>query len=103
MQKQFMHTILTGLRCASGFAQTAEILREAPFVHGQSSYIAVRWNAALTGTSGSKGKNTAEPRALEERANSCPNFRSILMDIAASHRDGQHFREVPIWQLPDSQ
>jgi hypothetical protein len=102
MQKQFMHTILSGLLCATGFAQTAEILREAPFVHGQSCYNAVRWNAALTGTPPGKGKNTAEPRALEERANSCRNLRSILMDIAASHRDA-HFGEVPIWQLPDSQ
>jgi hypothetical protein len=29
--------------------------------------------------------------------------RSTLLDIAASHRDGQHFRKVPIWQLQDSQ
>lgn len=35
--------------------------------------------------------------------NSCASVRSTLVDIAVSHRDGQHFRKVLIWQLPDSQ
>jgi len=97
-----MHTIFSVFLCASGFAQTAEILRQAPFVHGHSSYIAARWKAALTVTSEGAGKNAADPGALEERVNSCASVRSTLVDIAVSHRDGQHFRKVPIWQLPGS-
>jgi hypothetical protein len=26
----------------------------------------------------------------------------MLMDISASHHDGEHFREVPVWRSPDS-
>lgn len=103
MQKQFMHTILFGFLCASGFAQSVAILRAAPFVQGHSSYTVARWKAALTGTSEDAGRNVAEHRAIEERANSCANMRSTLVDIAASHRDGQDFLKVPVWQLPDGQ
>jgi hypothetical protein len=102
LQKQFIHTILFGFLGASGFAQTVEILREAPFVHGHLSYNAARWKFALTGTSEGAGKDAAEHRALDERANSCASVRSTLVDIAASRRDGQHFRKVPIWQFSDS-
>lgn len=47
------------------------------------------------------GWNTAEPRA-QERANSSASARSMLLDIVAWDREGQH-HEVPVWQLPDSQ
>jgi hypothetical protein len=102
MQKQFVHTILSGFLCVSGFAQSVENSREAPFLHGHSSYNAALWKAALTGTSEHAGENVAEPGAIEERANGCDSVRSMLVDIAASHREGQDFRKVPVWQLPDS-
>ncbi len=58
--------------------------------------------ADLSGNFEGAWKNTAEPRA-QERANSCASARSMLLDIVAWDRDGQHFHEVPVWQLPDSQ
>jgi hypothetical protein len=103
MQKQFIHMMLSGFLCASGFAQSVEGLREASSMHAHSSYNFARWKAALTGTSENDAKNVADPRAFEERANSCASVSSMLVDIVASHRDGEHFRTVPVWQLPDSQ
>ena len=47
------------------------------------------------------GWNTAEPRA-QERANCYASGRSMLLDIVAWDREGQH-HEVPVWQLPDGQ
>jgi hypothetical protein len=41
--------------------------------------------------------------ALERRANICASVRSTLLDISAWDRDGQDFREVPVWQLPERQ
>lgn len=102
MQKQFIVTIFFGFLCASGFAQSAEILREVPLAHGHSSYNIARWKAALTGTSEDAGKNAADPRAIEERANSCDSVRSVLVNIAVTPRDGQDFRKVPVWKLPGS-
>ena len=44
----------------------------------------------------------AESRSLETRlANTCASARSTLLDISAWHRDGQHVRGVPVWQLHD--
>jgi len=103
MQKRFIHTIFSVFLCASGFAQTVEISWEVPFVHGHSSYLAARWNAASTGTSEGAGKNAADPGALDARVNSCASVRSTPVDIAASQQDGQHFRKLSIWQLPNSQ
>jgi hypothetical protein len=48
-------------------------------------------------------QNAAEPWVLEGRANSCASSRSTLLDAVAWDREGQHFHEVPFWQLPDSQ
>lgn len=48
-------------------------------------------------------RNPAAPRGLERRANICASARSTLLDISAWDRDGQGFREVPVWQLPDRQ
>jgi hypothetical protein len=47
-------------------------------------------------------KNSAKPGA-QERANSCATARSMLLEVVAWDRDGQHFHTVPVWQLPDSQ
>jgi hypothetical protein len=38
----------------------------------------------------------------ERRANRCHGARSMLLDMAAWDRDGQH-HEVPVWQFADSQ
>ena len=51
--------------------------------------------ADLSGNFEGAWKNTAEPRA-QERANSCASARSMLLDIVAWDRDGQHFHEVPV-------
>ena len=103
IRKQFIHTILSGFLCASGFAQTVEILREAPFVHGHSSYSAARWKAYLTANSEGTGKNAAEASARAEHANHCASTSAMLLDTVTWDRSGNPFREVPIWQLPDSQ
>jgi Fungal chitosanase of glycosyl hydrolase group 75 len=90
MRKQVIHTILlSGLLCASGFAQRVETFGEAQVMHLESSYNAVRWNAA-------------QPTALEGRANNCASTRSIQLAIVARDREGQHSREVPVWQSSDS-
>ena len=46
------------------------------------------------------GWNTGEPKALE-RANCYASARSMLLDIVAWDREGQH-HEVPVWQFADS-
>ena len=46
------------------------------------------------------GRNTVEPRA-QVLASRCAGAGSVLLDIAAWDREGQH-HEVPVWQLPDS-
>ena len=99
MQKPFIRTIFFGFLCVSGFAQPVEILREAPLMHGHSNYDVAQWNAALTGISEDAGKNVAEPRAIEDGA----SLRSVPVNSAATHRDGQDFRRVPVWKLPGSQ
>jgi hypothetical protein len=47
------------------------------------------------------GWNTVEARA-QERANCYASATSMLLDIVAWDREGQH-HEVPVWQLPDGQ
>jgi hypothetical protein len=37
-----------------------------------------------------------------EEMSSCTGTRSKLMDFVAWSGDRQHFREIPVWQLPDS-
>jgi hypothetical protein len=58
--------------------------------------------ADLSGNFEGAWNNTTEPGA-RERANSCASARSTLLEVMVSDRDGQHFHEVPVWQLPDSQ
>jgi hypothetical protein len=48
-------------------------------------------------------KNDPEPTVSRERVNSCAIARSTLLNFVVWSRDRQRFREVPIWQLPDSQ
>jgi len=48
-------------------------------------------------------RNLVTPGALERRANVCASARSMLLDVSAWDRDGQDFREVPVWQLPRRQ
>jgi hypothetical protein len=99
MRKQLGHaTLLAGLLCASGFAQSAEFFARAPFVYLQSRYNTVHWNAALT-----ENFPAVESDVIERRLNSCTSARSILLNFVTWSRDGQHFREVPIWRLPDSE
>jgi glycosyl hydrolase group 75 (putative chitosanase) len=93
MRKQFILTILSGLLCASAFTQKVEIFGGAPLVHSQSSSTTAGWNAALNGK---------ELGAIDESTNSCVSARSMLLEIAAWDRGGQHFHEVPIWRLPGS-
>jgi hypothetical protein len=91
MRKQVIHTILlSGCLCASGFAQRVEAFGKVPFVHLHPRYNSVAWNAA-------------EARAPEERVNSCPSARSILLDVVPRDQHGTHSHEVPVWQLPDSE
>jgi len=45
----------------------------------------------------------AETRSLERRADTCASARSMLLEISAWDRNGQHFREVPVWQLLNRQ
>ena len=80
-----------------------ETLREPQFVLLPSSDNAVGWNAALLGNFEGAWKNVDEPRALGGLSKSCPSARSMLLDFAASGRDEQPIRKVPVWQLPDSQ
>ena len=58
--------------------------------------------ADLSGNLEGAWKNTAEPGS-QERVNSCASGRSRLLDSLARDQDGQHFHEVPVWRLPDSQ
>jgi hypothetical protein len=101
MQKQLIRKVLSGLLCASGFAQSADVLSRAPLAPSHSGYIADECKAGLRGTSEAT-KDAADPGASEEKLNNCARFRSTLIDIAPSHRDGQNFRRVPIWRLPAS-
>jgi hypothetical protein len=103
MRKRVIHIILSGFLCASGSAQRAQIFGEAQFLHPQSSYGAVGREVALTGNIEAVWTKAAESRALEGRANSCASASSMLVDISAWDRNGQHFREVPVWRLPASQ
>jgi hypothetical protein len=50
----------------------------------------------------SPGKNDPEPTVSRERVNSCAIVRSTLLNFVVWSRDRKSFREVPIWQLPDS-
>jgi len=103
MTKQLIRTILSGLLCASGFAQRVQVFDESHFVNLRSSYNAVGWNTALTGDVEGAWKNVAEPRALEGRANSCASASATLLDIVARDRYAKPIHEVPVWQLPKSQ
>jgi glycosyl hydrolase group 75 (putative chitosanase) len=58
---------------------------------------------ASTNLSPNASTKPATPLALERRANICASARSILLDVSAWDREGQDFREVPVWQLPDRQ
>ena len=91
MRKELIHTVLlAGLLCAPVFAQRADVFPEAPFAHLRPSYSALAWDVA-------------SPETLEGRANGCASTRSILLDVVARDRNGQHSHEVPVWQLSDSQ
>ncbi len=48
-------------------------------------------------------KNDPEPTVSRELVNSCATARSTLLNFVVWSRDRQRSREVPIWQLPDSQ
>jgi hypothetical protein len=61
------------------------------------------FEGASTNASTGVSRNQAAPRALERRANTCASASSMLLDVSAWDRDGQDFREVPVWQLPDRQ
>jgi glycosyl hydrolase group 75 (putative chitosanase) len=102
MRKQIIHTILSGLLCASGFAQAVQIPGEVPLMHLQSTGNSVGWIAALAGDFEDAWKNVTEPRGIDERANGCALAGSRLLDIVSRGRDNRHPREVPVWQLPDS-
>jgi Fungal chitosanase of glycosyl hydrolase group 75 len=51
----------------------------------------------------SVGENDPEPMVSRGRMNTCAVARSIMLNFVVWSRDRQHFREVPIWQLPGSQ
>ena len=102
MRKQFVYTVLVGFLCASGFAQGVEGFGEPQFAPLKSSCNSVRCNDVLTENSLVAGVNAAGPRAIKQRAGVCASASSTLIDVAPSRRDGQDFREVPIWQLQDS-
>jgi len=85
---------------ASGFAQGVEIFGDRQLAHLRAIHAAVGWNAVLA--AGLRGR-VDEPRALGGRANTCASARLMLLDISAWERDGQQFREVPVWQLLDRQ
>jgi len=57
----------------------------------------------LTANSEGTGKNAAEASARAEHANHCASTSAMLLDTVTWDRSGNPFREVPIWQLPDSQ
>ena len=103
MRKQIIHTILSGLLCASGFAQTVQIPGEVPLMHLQSTGNSVGWIAALSGDFEDAWKNVTEPRGIDGQANGCALAGLRLLDIVPRGRDNRHPREVPVWQLPDSQ
>jgi hypothetical protein len=103
MRKQVIHTILSGLLCASGCAQRVQIPGEAPVMHLQSTDNAVGWNEALAGNFEDAWKNVTEPRWIEGRANGCALAGSRLLDIVSRDRDTRHLRKVALWQLPDGQ
>ena len=102
MRKRVIHTILSGLLCASGFAQRIQIPGDALFWNLQSSYSPVGWNAALTGQFEGSWEEAPEPGVIEERANSCASASAILLETVAWHREGQPFHEVSLWQFPNS-
>jgi len=103
MRKQIIHTILSGLLCASGFAQTVQIPGEVPLMRLQSTGNSVGWIAALSGDFEDAWKNVTEPRGIDGQANGGALAGSRLLDIVPKGRDNRHPREVPVWQLPDSQ
>jgi hypothetical protein len=49
------------------------------------------------------GNNEPEPTVSRELVNSCATARSTLLNFVVWSRDRRRSREVPIWQLPDSQ
>jgi hypothetical protein len=85
---------------ASGFAQGAQIFGDTQSAHLRAIHAAIGWNAVLAG--GLRGR-VDEPRILAGRANTCGSARLMLLDVSAWERDGQRFREVPVWQLLDRQ
>jgi len=104
MRKQIIHTILSGVLCASVFAQSVEIVGAAPFGHLQASYDALGWKAALTGKFKVEGKNAVEPMAFEGRTNSCASARSMVLELVGRDRDDQerqNFHQVTVRRLPD--
>jgi Fungal chitosanase of glycosyl hydrolase group 75 len=102
MRKQVMHTILSGLLCASGFAQKVQIPGEGPLMHLQSTGDSVGWIAALAGDFEGAWKNVTEPSGIDERVNSCALAGPRLLNIVSRGRNNGHLREVPVWQLLDT-
>jgi hypothetical protein len=102
MRKQIFHTLLSGLLCALGLAQTVQIPREVPLMQ-QSTGNSVGWIAALGGDFEDALKDVTEPRRIDGRANSCALAGSRLLGVVSRSRDNGHPREVPVWQLPDTQ
>ena len=102
MRRQVVHAILPGFLCAAGFAQSAQISGNVPFVDLQSIDSPVGWNAWLTIQSEGASKDTPEPGVIEGRANSCASESAMLLDAVAWDRVGQPFYEVPLWRFPNS-
>src|SRR3954447_14645348 len=103
MRNKVLHTILSGLLCASGAAQRVQIPGKAAPTHLQSTDSGVGWTNALTGNLEDAWKDVTAPRWIEGRANGCALAGSRLMDVVSRGRDSRHLRKVALWQLPSSQ
>ena len=103
MRTQVLHTILSGLLCASGASQTLHIPGRAALTHLQATDSGIGWKDALPGNLEDEWNQVSALSGIEGRANGCALAGSRLMDIVSGGRDSRHFRKVALRQLPNSQ
>ena len=95
--------LVSGLLCAVGYAQSAEIFGDIFVSDMHSRCKTAPWNLWWTQGFPQSCTQTIELGVAAKHSISCVSRKSIVLELLERSRDGQSFHELPVWQLLDSQ
>ncbi len=95
--KRSLQILLAAVLYTSGFAQRLQIAGEE-----HSPVFDITFEKSPAANSRSAQNNGAANGSFNASKNSCVSLRKTLLNFVVRSADEQPLREVPIWQLPDS-